>query len=138
MQRAMDVGLEYAKRDPNDFTSQHRIFLSETRMARILERDDPGRALELYDDALQRLTHVAGHGSTASNEIRTLAASISPLLRLRRRDEARKRLDRAMARLAVLKLYPSKRTDLGSEADDVLRAQAEWEVPERGAHSIAT
>ena len=44
----------------------------------------------------------------SSNEIRTLAASAAPLARLGRRDEARKRLDKAFARLAEHKLYPAQ------------------------------
>jgi hypothetical protein len=128
----MAIGADYARRDPNDFTSHNRIFTVETKLARIFQAKNPGRALELYDDALQRLTRMAGHGSTTSNEIRTLAGSVAPLLSLGRRDEARKRLDLAFTRLAGLKLYPIQQITLGSEADETLRAQAEFEAPERG------
>ncbi|MEO8368633.1 MAG: serine/threonine-protein kinase [Candidatus Solibacter sp.] len=133
LQQGMAIASDFAKRDPNDFTSHNRIFNIASRLARIYQGTDPGRAIELYDDALQSLTRMAGHGSTSSNEIRTLAASAVPLARLGRRDEARKRLEKAFARLAELKLYPAQKITLGSEADETLRAQAEFEAPERGA-----
>src|SRR5439155_19709584 len=49
-------------------------------------------------------------------------------LRLRRRAEARKRLDAAFDRLRQLKQYPAEQVDLGSSAALTLRAMADYEA----------
>jgi hypothetical protein len=42
--------------------------------------------------------------------------------------EARHRLDGALERLSELQLYPADQVELGSEADDALRALADYEA----------
>jgi tetratricopeptide (TPR) repeat protein len=136
IQRALEIGEDFAGRDRSDFQSQYRVFSAETKLAAILRHTDPARALAMYDDGLRRLALTAGNAGTVRNEIATLAASTDPLLRLGRRDEARRRLDAAFVRLGKLNLYPAGRIDLGSPASDTLRAQAAYEAagdPRRGA-----
>jgi len=50
------------------------------------------------------------------------------LRRLGRVVEARQRLDAAFERLTQLKLYPSPQVKLGSEAEETLRALADYEA----------
>jgi tetratricopeptide (TPR) repeat protein len=128
LERALDIARDGAARDLTDFSSQYRVFTAETKLAAILRHTEPRRALELYDDALQRLTRTAGNAGNSLNEVGALAASTDPLLRLGKTAEARRRLDLAFERLAQLKLYPSPKIELGSAVDDALRASAEYEA----------
>jgi tetratricopeptide (TPR) repeat protein len=127
IQEAIDVARDFAGRDANDFLSQSRVVYGDNGLARIVRHTDPRRAIALYDDALQRLSHTEGNGGTPLREVTVLAASSDPLLRLGRRAEARSRLDKAFARLAQLKLYPSTRIELGAEVDGALRSLADYE-----------
>jgi serine/threonine-protein kinase len=137
LKRALDIAVEFARRDETDFASQNRVFNAETKLAAILRHTDPHRALELYDDALQRLTRLKGNGGTRINEVHTLAGSTYPLMRLGRAAEARKRLDSAFEILRELKLYPAEKVDLGSPSDDVLRALADYEAAKGDARHAA-
>jgi tetratricopeptide (TPR) repeat protein len=133
IERALKMGEDLARRDPSDFSSQNRVYTAETKLAEILRHTDPGRALELYDDALQRLALTAGNAGTPRNEVMTLAASVDPLLRLGRRAAARRRLDKALERLGPMNQYPADRVEPGSPADLTLRALAELEAAEVNA-----
>jgi len=128
IQRALDVSEPMAHRDPSDFQSQHRVFSAEVKLAGILRHTNPARAAELYDDAIHRIAGAIDNGSTLRNEAGALAASVYPLLQLGRREEAHSRLQQALDRLARAKQYPAPKIDLGSAADDTLRAQAELEA----------
>ena len=128
IERALEIAEEFARRDPNDFQSHYRAFTAEMRLADILRHSDPGRALELYSDALRHVERAAAHGSAIRNQTEALAKSIDPLLRLSRRADAHKRLEEALAGLEKLKQYPASRVELGSVADVVLRAEAEYEL----------
>jgi tetratricopeptide (TPR) repeat protein len=125
---ALKMGEDSVRRDANDYQSQDRVLLAETQLAAILGHTEPRRSLELWDDALRRIAGASGHGSALRNETEALAASINPLLKLGRGAEARRRLDRALDRLRQLKQYPASQVELGSPADHVLRAQAEYET----------
>ena len=128
LQRALKLGEDFARRDPGDFQSQYRVFSAETKLAGIVRHTDPARAVEMYDDGLRRLAGAKANAGTLRNETGALAASVYPLLRLGRRAEARKRLDAAFDRLSRLKQYPAEQVELGSPADDTLRALAEYEA----------
>jgi tetratricopeptide (TPR) repeat protein len=128
LERALEMGREFARRDPADFQSQNRMFTAETKLARIVRYAEPARALDLYDDALGRLSAMGANAATLRNEAATLAASTYPLVRLGRRAEARKRLDDALEKVARLGQYPADEVELGSAADDTLRALAEYEA----------
>src|SRR5207245_2737741 len=60
-------------------------------------------------------------------EASALAGSTYSLRRLGRPADARQRLDAAFERLRQLKLYPAGKVAPGSEAEDALRALAEYE-----------
>ncbi len=128
LQRGLKVVEDFASRDSNDAQSRLRTFTAETKLADILRHSEPRRALEMYDDALQRIAGVKGYAGLLLNEARTMAASAYPLQRLGRTAEARKRLDAAFERLSRLKLYPAQQIILGSEADMSVRALADYEA----------
>jgi hypothetical protein len=60
--------------------------------------------------------------------VRLLVGSSYPLRRLGRPAEARQRLDAAFQRLRQLKHYPADKIELGSDADEALRALADHEA----------
>jgi tetratricopeptide (TPR) repeat protein len=128
IERALRIAGELARRDSTDFGAQYRMFFAETKLAAMVDRAQPARAAQLYDDALQRLAHMTANASTPRHEAETLADSVYPLLRLGRRAEARKRLDAAFELLSRMREYPSEKIELGSTADDAVRALAEYEA----------
>ena len=128
LQVAIKICEPFARRDPNDFWSQQRISFAEVVLAPIVRHSDPARAVELYGDAQHRLAAIAGNGLMLQNEAGVLAASVYPLLQLRRLAEARQNLDAGFDCLRRLKQYPAARIELGSRADGMVRAQAEYEA----------
>jgi hypothetical protein len=128
LRRVLAIAEQFARHDPTDFQSQYRVFMAETKLAAILRDTQPARAVEMYDDALRRLSAIHENAGTLRNETATLAASTYPLLSLSRGAEARKRLDSAFARLTQLKQYPAQQIELGSPAHETLQALAEYEA----------
>jgi tetratricopeptide (TPR) repeat protein/predicted Ser/Thr protein kinase len=136
LQLAIKICEPFARSDPNDFWSQHRISFAEAILAAIVRHNNPDRAAELYRDAHHRIAGTAGNGSMLRNEAGVLAASVYPLLQLHRLEEARQNLDAAFDRLGRLKQYPAASIELGSPADNTLRAQAEYDAA-RGNFRLA-
>jgi len=128
LQRSFQIGDEIAAHDPNDFQSNFSSHATEARLAAILRHTDPRRAVQLYDDSLQRLARTKDHAGYRRNQAAVLIASVYPLLRLGQRAEAKKRLDTAFEILRQLKLYPAKQIELGSTGDLGLRALAGYET----------
>ena len=138
IERALRIAGELAHRDATDFGSQHRVFFAETKLAGMVGRVQPARAAQLYDDALERLSRMTANASTPRHEVETLADSVYPLLQLGRRAEARKHLDAAFERLRGLNQYPAEKIELGSPADETVRAWAEYEAASgRAKHGAA-
>ncbi len=138
IEKALKISEDLARRDANDFLSQNRVYFAEAKLAGILGRIQPARAADLYDDALHRLAQITANGSTMRNEAETLAASVYPLLRLGRRVEAHSRLDRAFDLLRTLKQYPAAKIELGSAAEETMRALADYEAADgRVKHGAA-
>jgi len=126
--RAFTIADEIAHRDPDDAFSRGRLESPGLLLARIARDADPARALEYYDHLLTHFGEVKNNPQMRRYEIRTEADSAHAWLRLGRIDRARQQLQAAFARLRDLKLYPRDEVAPGSEADDVLRANAAIEV----------
>ena len=97
-------------------------------LAGILSHSDARRSLAVYEHTLLHLAEVKNNSSFRRFEVSVLVASSYPLRRLGRVVEARQRLDAAFERLTQLKLYPSPQVKLGSEAEETLRALADYEA----------
>jgi hypothetical protein len=97
-------------------------------LANALRHSDSRRALDVYDHTLRHLAEVKNNSSFRRFEVSALVGSTYPLRRLGCVIEARQRLDAAFERLSQLKLYPSPQVKLGSEADDTLRALADYKA----------
>jgi hypothetical protein len=82
----------------------------------------------VYDHTLVHLAEVKNNSSFRRFEVSALVGSSYAVRMLRRPAEARQRLDAAFDRLRQLKLYPTEKVKLGSEAEDALRADADYEA----------
>ena len=127
-ERGFRIRSDFARQDPNDAGSRLALATDGIRLAGVLHRTDPPRAVSTYDEVLRRLAEVKDNSRARRGEARALARSTYPLRAMGRFQEARKRLDLAFARLSDLKLYPSEQVQPGSEPDDALRALAEFEA----------
>ncbi|HEY7391852.1 MAG TPA: serine/threonine-protein kinase [Bryobacteraceae bacterium] len=128
LDRAFRITTDIAGRDPNDFNSGERFAGVGILLARELRHTDPARSVDIYDRALRRMAAVKNNTAARRREIDALAGSVFPLLQLHRYRDARQRLDAAFLRLNQLGLYPAEQIELGSLADDTLRARAEYEA----------
>jgi tetratricopeptide (TPR) repeat protein len=128
VQRAFRIVDEIAHQDPSDANSRGHLSTSGRLLANLLRQLDDRQALDAYDHVLRHLAEVTNNPRFRRDEVRALAGSSYPLQRLGRSAEARQRLDAAFDRLRLLKLYPADQVGLGSEADDALRALADFEV----------
>jgi tetratricopeptide (TPR) repeat protein len=126
-QRALRIADEIAHQDPNDAQSRSRLADAGLAFADLLRHSNNREALAIYDHVLRHLAEIKNNSQFRRLEIRALARSANPLQRLGRSAEARQRLDTAFGRLSELKLYPSDAVDLGSEADEAVRALADLE-----------
>ena len=97
-------------------------------LAGILSNADAPRALAVYDHTLRHLGEVTNNPSFRRYEVNALAGSSYPLRRLGRVVEARQRLDAAFEHLSMLNFYPSPQVKLHSEAEETLRALADYEA----------
>jgi hypothetical protein len=94
-------------------------------LARLLARSDPTRALAVYDHVRLHLGEIENNARFRREEVRVLAGSTYPLRVLGNPAEARHRLDDAFESLRNQKLYPVDRVELGSEAEEAVRALAD-------------
>jgi len=82
----------------------------------------------MYDHTLRHMAEIRANSSFRRYEVSALAGSSYALRRLGRHAEARQRLDAAFERLAQIKLYPAEKITVGLEADQALRALADYEA----------
>jgi serine/threonine protein kinase len=128
LQRAFRIDDEFVHQDANDQLSRNRLADAGVNLANALRHSDARRALGVYDHTLLHLSEVKNNSSFRRFEVSALVASSYALRRLGRPAEARQRLDAAFERLTRLKLYPSLKVELGSEAEETLRALADYEA----------
>jgi tetratricopeptide (TPR) repeat protein len=128
LDRAFRIINDIAGQDPNDFNSGERLAGVGILLARELWLTDPARSVDTYDSALRRMADFKNNTAARRREIEASAGSVFPLLQLHRYQDAQQRLDAAFLRLNELKFYPAKQIELGSLADDTLRARAQYEA----------
>ena len=128
LERAFRIDDEFVHQDANDQLSRNRLADAGVNLANALRQSDARRALGVYDHTLLHLAEVKNNSSFRRFEVSALVGSSYALRRLGRVVEARQRLDAAFERLTQLKLYPSPKVELGSEAEETLRALADYEA----------
>jgi serine/threonine-protein kinase len=129
LQRAFNMAEEFAAKDPLDAVSRERLVNAGIPLGNLLREWDARRALAVYDLALRRSGETMGSNRHQMRSRALLLANSSYALRqLRRRVEARRRIDEALAILSQMRDYPSDRIQLDSEAYVVSRALADYEA----------
>jgi len=134
LERAFRIDDELVHQDANDQLSRNRLADAGVNLADALRHSDARRALDVYDHTLRHLAEVKNNSSFRRFEVSALVGSSYALQHLGRLVEARQRLDAAFDRLRQLKLYPSEKIKAGSEAEDGLRALAEYEAGTGNLH----
>jgi len=132
LERAFQIAEDIARRDPNDYMPRSRLATAGIRLGNVVQQSDPRRALATYDHTLMRLAEVKKNVKARREEIIALARSTYPLARLGRGQDARQRLDAAVARLREIGFYPVDQIELGSEAEITLRALGDFEASSGG------
>jgi tetratricopeptide (TPR) repeat protein len=128
LERAFRIADDLVHQDANDQFSRNHLADSGVNLANAMRHSDARRALDVYDHTLRHLAEVKNNSSFRRFEVSALVGSSYALRILGRPVEARQRLDAAFDRLRQLKLYPAEKIKPGSEAEDTLRAQAEYEA----------
>jgi serine/threonine protein kinase len=124
-QKALDISLDLAQRDANDYLGRHNVATESLEMGNILRHHNPQDALAVYDRALARVREAKSNVSTQRDEAELLAASSYPLRWAGRDKEAEHRIARAFELLSQASRYPSDKVEPMSDIYDVLRAQAD-------------
>ncbi len=128
LQKAFDLAEAAARKDPIDATSRKRVGNSGNPLGNLLRHRDPQRALTVFDLAIQRLREVRNQLVARRDLAMVLANSSYALRSLHRAEEAKQRIDAALAILKDTKDYPAERIPLHSEVRVVLFAQADHEA----------
>ena len=124
LQKAFDMADGLAREEARDTASRGRAGTTGRELGNILRRDDPRRALAMYDAALGRLAEIPANLKARRDRALTLAESSYALRSLHREPEARHRIDEALRILSDVKDLPADRIAVDSAAFSVLRAQA--------------
>jgi tetratricopeptide (TPR) repeat protein len=129
---AFDQAFQNADRlahsDSSDQQSRNYLADAGINLADALRHTNSRRALEVYDHTLSHLAEIKNNPAFRRFEACALINSTYVLRELGRSAEARNRLDAARQRLRDLNLFPASVVDLGSEAEDLLRADADHEA----------
>jgi tetratricopeptide (TPR) repeat protein/predicted Ser/Thr protein kinase len=129
LQKAFDMVVEAARKDPHDAMSRGRAGTG-TDLGNILRHRDSERALAVYDTAIRLLGEVPKSLSVDRGRARVLANSSYPLRRLHRAAEAKQRIDSALTILKETKDYPAQQIKLNSEIYVTSCALADYEDEE--------
>ena len=128
LKRAFDISDSFVHQDAHDQNSRGRLAMAGLQLAGILQSADPRRALSTYDHVLRHMAEISDNSSFRRFEASALAGSAYPLRRLGRTNEARRRLDEALARLRLVHDYPAEVVKPGSEIDVTLSAMADYQA----------
>jgi serine/threonine protein kinase len=128
LRQALDGEDAIVHQDPSDHSSRGDLAMSSITMGGILRHSDAKQALDVYDHALHHLAEVQGDTHLQRYEVNLLAGSSYALRELGHPKEAQQRLETAFKQLNELKLYPTDKIDLSSEAAETLSALADLEV----------
>lgn len=128
LQKAFEMTQQMARRDPHDATSRDRTATSGNALGNILRRQNPRRALAVYDSALRDVREAHQSRTTMRLEALLLADSSYALCSLHRTLEAKRRIAAAFVMLKLAKDILTSRIQIDSEAYVVLRSQADFEA----------
>ncbi len=125
LEREVSILERLSEADPRESTSRLRTATAVRELGPLLAGSDPARALSYYDLALRRLGEVPQNRTARLQEADLMAGSAAPLRQLGRGGEASRRIAAALATLEAAAGLPKDVVEAGSEAERVLRAQAD-------------
>lgn len=125
LREAFDITEKLAAQDPNDSRSRYAEMENGKELAAIVSHYDPKQALAIYDRAIARVRETKDSVNRKGNEASCLAGSALTLLRLRRPDAAKQRIDAALLLLKAKGSYPAEKLD--PAAFQTLRALAAYQ-----------
>jgi hypothetical protein len=126
-ERALVHPRELVAQDPSDARPRFYVADNSRRLADLHLDAQPGRALPLYNEAIDRYREIPNNPRARRGEARALTGAARALIRLNRPADAAVRLRGAFDLLAALKIYPADQVLPGTEAFHALRARAELE-----------
>ncbi len=127
LRKAFDLVERQAAKDPNDAASRDRVSGAGRLLGDNLAKQDPPRALAVYDRTLGRVREIKDNARARRDEALLLAHSSYVLRGLHRAREAGQRIDAALELLRATKDYPAAKVVLGEQLHFVLCAQADQE-----------
>jgi len=136
-QSALDIAEDLSKHDPSDYLGRHNVAVFGLEVGNLLRNQDPNRALAVYNHALARIREAGKNAGTERDEAELLAGSSYVVRWSGHKEEAKRRIDRALELLHDAERYPVDRIEPMSDTYDVLRAQAD-DYAETGEPGKAT
>jgi len=125
LEREVAILERLSQTDPRESTSRLRTATAVRELAPLLAASEPDRALRYYDLGLRRLGEVPGNPTARRQESDLLAASAAPLRQLGQGREASRRIAAAVSALEKAGGLPKESLEAGSEAERILRAEAD-------------
>ena len=116
---------ELANRDSGDSLSRENQADMGVELGNVLRRQDPRRALSVYDHSLARLHEVKTSPAVQASQAELLANSAYALHFLGQHEEARRRAERALEIMREQHKYPAQRVEPMSDVYDMMRAAAD-------------
>lgn len=124
-QQALELNQGLANKDPIDYMARHGVAATGLEVGNILRHQDLAGAQAVYDQALVRIREAKKSAGTERDEAELLAASSYPVRWAGHNEEARQRIEKALALLRDAQRYPADKVEPMSDTYDALRAQAD-------------
>ena len=113
---------QFAQRDASDYQAHSVVALAGHYLGDVLRRDNPKRALEVYDHSLVMIRGVPNDVAARRVETLLLAGSSYAARWIHHDNDAKNRIAAAFRLLSETKDYPADSIRAGSEADTAMRA----------------
>jgi tetratricopeptide (TPR) repeat protein len=127
-QEAFDALEKFAQVDRDDYESRVTIAMAGRYLGDLLRRENPKRALVVYDHSLVRIREVPNDVTARRVEALLLAGSSYAARSMHREGEAMARIEAALRLLRETGDYPAAILRPGSEADIAMRALADHDA----------
>jgi serine/threonine protein kinase len=122
---AAGIGEDLATNDPLDFLGRSTFAIAQLEAGNILRHQNSASAQTVYDRALTRIREAKKSAGTERDEAELLAGSSYTVRWNGHGEEARQRIEKALALLREAQRYPTDKVEPMSDVYDVLRAQAD-------------
>jgi serine/threonine protein kinase len=124
-QKALNIAEDLASKDSNDYLSRGQLAAIAVEIGNIVRRNNPRKALVIYDHALSRVREAGTSPSTQHDQAELLAASSYAARWAGRQHEAKQRIAHALQLLRDAHRYPAEKIEPMSDVDHAMRALAD-------------